>query len=102
MQSNNATIASGVTLIKDGALGASNDEIGSLTVASGGVITHSSRNLDGLALTVAGTLNVQAGGAIDVTDKGLRGGNNGSAFGGQAETYDENDAIVAGPVVNAA
>ena len=55
------TVASGVTLVKDGTFGAT-DEIGDVTIQSGGIVTHSSRLVEGLRLDVAGVLNVQAGG----------------------------------------
>src|SRR5262249_51190551 len=50
------TVVNGVTLEKDGAFGASNT-IGSLTIESGGVVTHSQRLLAGLVLHVSGTLD---------------------------------------------
>ena len=96
------TIGGGVSLIKDGAFGLS-DQIGSLTLLSGGVVTHSGYAGQGtlasapkLLLNVVGTLDVQSGGLIDVNAKGLRGGSNGSAFGGSGETFDANDVVVAG------
>ncbi len=91
-----------MTLVKDGALGAT-DQIGSLTVLSGGVVTHSAYAGQGtlalapkLALNVTGTLNLRAGGLIDLNAKGLRGGYNGSTFGSSGETFDSSDVVVAG------
>jgi len=68
--------------------------LGNMTIESGGVVTHSPRLLSGLRLNVIGTLDVQSGGVIDVNGKGLRGGNNGSIFGCNGETFDASDAIV--------
>jgi hypothetical protein len=69
---------------------------GTLTVQGGGVITHSPRELSGVVIH-AGTLDVQASGTIDVTDKGLRGGSNGSAFGTSGEAFDPvSGAIIEG------
>ena len=93
---NSVTVTSGVTLVKDGSWGEIGDEVGTLTVLSGGVVTHSLRRLPGLVLNVTGTLDVQSGGQINVSGKGLRGGNNGSAFGIYGETFDANDVIVQG------
>ena len=93
---NAVTVGNTVTLVKDGSFGAA-DQIGTLTVLSGGVVTHSQRLLAGLVLNVGGTLDVQAGGRIDVSTKGLLGGGNGSAFGNRGEAFDPvTDAIVAG------
>ncbi len=85
-------IGSGVTLVKDGALGAS-DQVTTLTVASGGLVTHAVRDTAGLRLDVSGTLDVQSGGLIDVTGKGLSGGVGNGVAG---ETFDSNGAIVSG------
>jgi len=93
---NNATVDSGVTLVKDGVFGIS-DSISSLTIKPGGSVTHSPRFEAGLVLNVTGTLNVQTGGKIDVSEHGLRGGGlNGSTFGRQGETYDDAGQIVGG------
>lgn len=67
-----------------------------MTIQSGGVVTHAVRDTAGLVLNVTGTLNVQSGGLIDVSGKGLLGGLNGSAFSKKGETFDSNGAIVAG------
>jgi hypothetical protein len=94
--SNEITIGSGVTLQKDGTFG-DNDEIQNVTIGSLGVITHSLRFLEGLTLNVTGTLEVQAGGKIDISAKGLRGGEGGgSVFGLRAETFDTEGNIVPG------
>jgi hypothetical protein len=92
---NAATIPSGVTLVKDGMFGAT-DEIGDLTIQSGGLVTHALRDTAGLVLNVTGTLDVQSGGKIDVSARGLRGGANGSVFGDRGETFDAIGTIVAG------
>ncbi|MEW5875323.1 MAG: hypothetical protein AB1752_09100, partial [Candidatus Zixiibacteriota bacterium] len=81
-------VNSGGTLIADAEITVT----GNMRIASGGVITHSSRLLSGLVLDVTGTLDVQAGGLIDLNEKGLLGGS-GIAPG---ETYDASDNIVAG------
>ena len=91
--SNNITVTNGLTLIKSGYFGAS-DNINNLTIDAGGVVTHTDRDTSGLRLNVNGTLEIKAGGKIDVSTKGLRGGNNGSLFGFNGETFDENDNIV--------
>ncbi|MBK6899891.1 MAG: hypothetical protein IPH09_11690 [bacterium] len=59
-------------------------------------MTHSLRLEAGLVLNVAGTLDVQSGGLIDLNSKGLRGGNNGSLFGLNGEAYNTSGAIVSG------
>ncbi len=96
---NAATIGSPgntLTLVKDGTFGPA-DEIGTLTIQSGGVVTRSARVLEGLVLNVTGALDVQSGGVINLDGKGLRGGGtSGSAFGTSGETFDATDAIVAG------
>ena len=94
----NAVRVSGGTLVKDGSFGAT-DEIGDLTIQSGGIVTHSVRLVEGLVLNVTGTLDVQVGGLIDVSAKGLCGGRNGSLFGTNGvngETFNESDVIVSG------
>jgi YD repeat-containing protein len=92
--SGNVTVGSGVTLVKDGALGSSGpDSIGSVTVLSGGLITHSPRLIAGLSLNVTGLLDVQSSGLIDASAKGLRGGQGVSNSG---ETFNTVDQIVAG------
>ncbi|MBK6899893.1 MAG: hypothetical protein IPH09_11700 [bacterium] len=85
--SGSAVIGNTVTLIKDGAVNET-DSLSELTINSGGTVTHSLRLEAGLVLNVAGTLDVQSGGLIDLNSKGLRGGNNGSLFGlnGEATT----------------
>jgi large repetitive protein len=93
VSSNAIDVATGLELVKDGFFGAS-DEIGSLTIHSGGTITHSGRFLPGLTLNVTGTMEVQAGGAIDVTGKGLLGGT--CCPKTKGETFDENGQVVPG------
>ena len=90
------TVGGGVTFVKDGSLGTNGDQIHSLTIASGGVITHSPRLIQGLALNVSGTLNIQPGGAIDVSAMGLKGGQHGSVFPLYAETFSALDDVVQG------
>ncbi|MCP4411300.1 MAG: hypothetical protein GY808_01820, partial [Gammaproteobacteria bacterium] len=63
---------------------------------SGGVVTHSPRLLDGLRLNILGTLDINSGGFIDLNEKGLRGGNNNSAFSSSGETFDSLGNIVSG------
>jgi len=82
-------------LVKDGAWGATGDELVGLRVESGGVVTHSARLLTGLTLNVAGALEVVSGGAIDVSGKGLRGGGDESAYDGFGESYDRFGAVLA-------
>ncbi|MBI3182149.1 MAG: PKD domain-containing protein [Myxococcales bacterium] len=68
-----------------------------LTVAPGGLVTHA-RGVSKFDLDVSGTLEVQAGGAIDATGKGLLGGNRGGPTGGNGETIDPaSGAVVSGP-----
>jgi hypothetical protein len=59
------------------------------------VVTHSLRLLSGLRLNVLGMLEVKSGGAIDVSGKGLLGGQP-SVVGCRGETFNANDSIVAG------
>ena len=89
------TVGDGVTLIKDGVFGEP-DAIGTLTVRSGGWVTHSVRSLEGLSLDVSGALTVESGGLIDVSERGLRGGGIDSAFGESGETFGAGDTIVPG------
>ncbi|MBI4810166.1 MAG: hypothetical protein HY800_01725, partial [Ignavibacteriales bacterium] len=93
--SNEAIIGGGVTLVKDGSFG-ENDSLTSLVILNGGIITHSLRRLTGLQLHVIDTLEVKSGGAIDVSGRGLLGGQP-SGIGGRGETYNAaGDSIVAG------
>lgn len=85
-------VQSGGTLIADGEVTVSGD----MVIQSGGVVTHSARLQAGLQLKVTGTLDINAGGKIDVTAKGLLGGANGSAFGLNGEAYNDVGEIVAG------
>ena len=55
------TLNTGVTLIKNGALGAMGDVIGSLYMKSGSVMTTSLGNVQGLNLVVSDTLEVAGG-----------------------------------------
>jgi hypothetical protein len=98
-----ATIGAGVTLIKDGTFGTS-DSLNSLTIESGGVVTHSGYPVNsgqGLRLNVTETLEVRNGGAIDVTGKGLRGGMNSGNGSVHGETYNALGAIYPGVTGNA-
>ncbi|MBI3195588.1 MAG: hypothetical protein HYZ34_14145, partial [Ignavibacteriae bacterium] len=73
--------------------------LGDMVVESGGFVTHSgypTNERNGLQLHVGGTLEVKLGGSINVSGKGLRGGLNGSAYGGIGETYDSLNNVVAG------
>ena len=88
----NVRILDGGVLIADAQV----DVLMNMLIDSGGVVTHSSRHLDGLILNVTDTLVIHSGGMIDLTAKGLRGGLNGSAFGLDGETFDSTGAIVAG------
>jgi len=92
---NNATIGTGVTLVKDGTFGI-NDSLSSLTILNGGIITHSLRLLAGLHLRMLDKLDIKTGGAIDVGGKGLLGGHPVGVTGSPGETYNENDSIVDG------
>jgi hypothetical protein len=93
--SKNATIGAGVTFVKDGTFGES-DSIHTLTILNGGVLTHSSRLLAGLRLNVLDTLDINPGGTIDVSGKGLLGGQP-MVGGGRGEAYNSTgDSIVAG------
>ena len=69
---------------------------GSLRIDSGGVLTHSVRNLSGLVLNVLDSLVVMPGGRIDVTGKGLRGAGN-SGNGNSPEWFDSLGNIIYGP-----
>jgi hypothetical protein len=86
----NVTVQNGGTLTVQGLLAVTQD----MTVQSGGVVTHGVRDTAGLRLSVTGTLTVAAGGAIDVSGKGLLGGSGGGNVPG--ETFDASGAIVAG------
>ncbi|MBK7345071.1 MAG: LamG domain-containing protein [Saprospiraceae bacterium] len=81
------TIPPGITLIKDGTFG-SNDIIDDLTIRNLGILTHSNRHLNGLNLTISNNLTIDAGGSINVTEKGLYGGLNGSIYGAYGEVFD--------------
>ncbi|MGE5692654.1 MAG: hypothetical protein ACM3YF_02630, partial [Candidatus Zixiibacteriota bacterium] len=85
-------VASGGTLTANGQISV----LGNMTIQSGGVVTHSFRLLAGLRLNVLGTLDVRAGGLIDLNSRGLLGGDNGSVFGPNGETFNNADAIVSG------
>jgi len=93
---NNVTVASGGKLVVDGTLNAA----GNMTVQSGGSVSHTVRSLAGATLIVSGTMDVQTGGLIDLDALGLRGGNNGSAFGSTGETLSPTSetTIIAGAV----
>jgi YVTN family beta-propeller protein len=94
--SNELTIGSGVTLIKDGVFG-DLDQVSAMTILNGGVVTHSPRYEPGLVLSVSGALDIQSGSLIDLNEKGLRGGNTG-IFGDDGEAYDPSGVIVRGAV----
>lgn len=91
---NQITVGSEVTLNKDGKFGSA-DQIANIDILDQGVITHSNRLLPGLVLNCT-NLDIQTGGRINVSAKGLLGGNNGSAFGVHGETFDEGGNIVQG------
>src|SRR2546427_11478874 len=78
--SDSATIGNGVTLNKDGVFGAA-DQIGALTVQSGGVVTHTLAWQAGVVLDGAGGLDVRAGGAVGPAAEGRAGGDNGGPVG---------------------
>jgi len=69
--------------------------LGNMRIEPGGIVTHLTRLVAGLRLKVGGTLEVKSGGAIDVSGKGLLGGQP-AIGGGRGETYNESDSIVAG------
>src|SRR5205823_1619761 len=61
------TIPNLLTLVQDGVVKGANRAdatIGSFTVESGGLVTHSRGSLAGVNLNIAGTLTVQSGGSI--------------------------------------
>jgi hypothetical protein len=90
--SGDLVIPSGVLLEEGGILqapGLPADTVSSLTVLSGGVLSHPRGLQDGLALTVAGLLDVRAGGRIDVSSRGYRGALNGGLAGDRGETRGE-------------
>jgi VCBS repeat protein/HYDIN/CFA65/VesB family protein/thrombospondin type 3 repeat protein len=60
---------------------------GSMVIRSGGVVTHLDRFLDGLQISVSGTMEVEQGGIIDLDARGLKGGDNGSTCGQNGETF---------------
>ncbi|MFN7134307.1 MAG: hypothetical protein ACK4N5_19665, partial [Myxococcales bacterium] len=69
-------IGRGVELTEDGDLRGGTrgaDTIGAFTLMSGGYLNHSPRSADGLRFTVANTLDIQSGGIVDVSSRGLRG-----------------------------
>jgi hypothetical protein len=84
--------------IKQGGLLIANDSIsvtGGLVVETGGIITHGGRLFLGLFLDIGRTLEIQSGGTIDVTGRGLSGGGNlFCRFNG--ETYDSSGYIICG------
>jgi hypothetical protein len=67
---------------------------GDVRIADGGVMSHAPHHPDGLDLEVGGTLTVEAGGRIDVTGCGLRGGTYATQWRG--ETVDEAGRVVLG------
>lgn len=80
--SNNTFVAAGDTTTIEGKDVIVNSNV-TLTVSGihnisslliGGTVTHTNRETNGVSLIIAGTLEVQAGGKIDVTGKGCRGG----------------------------
>lgn len=89
------TVGDSVTLVKDGKFGAS-DSLELLRVLSGGVVTHSvytGISDQGLLINVAGEVDIQSGGAIDVSGKGLRGGRSSGNTSVHGETYDANGDV---------
>jgi hypothetical protein len=71
------TVPARVTLFQEGTIcgtGRLDRAIGALTVASNAIVTHTRGNTNGVQLRVAGLFRVEAGGLIDVTAKGYRGG----------------------------
>lgn len=81
----------GVVIFKDGSFGSTGDEIGTLTLLGiNSRVTHSPYPTNGgagLQLTVGGTLTVGPSAQIEAIGDGLRGGDNGSAFGAIGETW---------------
>ena len=68
---------------------------GNLVLEPGGVLTHPPRLFDGLVVQVAGRLEVQAGGRIDLDGRGLLGGYT-VATQRSGETFDESGRTVSG------
>lgn len=85
-------VETGGVLILNGVLQVNLD----MTVKSGGTVTHNSRYEPGLKLNVSGKLEIENGGSIDVTAKGLQGGYSGSIFSPDGEAYDDNGQIISG------
>lgn len=83
----NIEIGNGFTLEKSGTIGAT-DSLPQVIVRNGGRLGHMTRSVNGLRIKTA-SLTVEQNGSIDVTGKGLLGGNNGSQFGYYGETYAE-------------
>ncbi|MBI1226857.1 MAG: hypothetical protein GC192_16615 [Bacteroidetes bacterium] len=88
----NVTVQSGGVLTVDGVLTVNQD----MTIEGGGNVTHSPRFEAGLQLNVSGNLTIQSTGAINVDEKGLKGGLNGSAFNQSGEAYNDNGQIISG------
>ncbi len=96
VNSNLIMIGDGVQFIKDGSFNRE-DSISNLSILSGGMLTHSERHLPGLNLNITNTLNIETGGKIDVSRRGLKGGKNGSLFGIDGETFSEDgNSVIAG------
>ncbi len=82
-------VGPGMSLMQNGVVkGASrpDDWIESVTVQTNGAIWHSQGLLRGMQINVVGTLEVQAGGRIDVTAQGYLGGNQGAFVGLNGKT----------------
>ncbi|MFN7135702.1 MAG: hypothetical protein ACK4N5_26755, partial [Myxococcales bacterium] len=99
VQSDVVELANGVTLLEDGDLrGAANqaDTVGGFTIFSGGRLSHTPQQQGGVKFTVTGTLDVRAGGVIDVAGRGLRGGLASGNLLSEGEAYSDTGAVVAG------
>lgn len=91
----NIEIGSGFTLEKSGTIGPM-DSLPQVAIRTGGRLSHMTRSLNGLTLRTA-SLIVEQGGSINVSGKGLLGGNNHSQFVFYGETYAEDlQSIVSG------
>lgn len=84
VENNKVKIGLSSIIIKDGKFGLSNN-IDSIIVESGGTISSSA-----FLTFKADYFEIKTGGLLDVTAKGLKGGNNSSQFGIFGETYTDN------------
>ncbi|MCB9284728.1 MAG: hypothetical protein H6563_11685 [Lewinellaceae bacterium] len=86
----NVVVQNGGTLTVNAILTVNDD----MVIESGGVVTHSLRNVPGIRLIILDSLVINSGGTINVSSRGLRGGGNGSSFGSHGETFNSQGSIV--------